>query len=337
MHLPWLILLSDPEGLQLSAPPPALTKTALNKLLHVAQSHGVLPAAISNLTAALAGNCAELIARGGREDIESIITSKRAHLRAGIALSLLLRQQGDNLMKALSAKSIPAFILKGAHFADRLYNPPFLRTFTDVDIMVPHNAVPDVSTVLKGLGYRRIMVARLKHALDYGQEVWEPDDWPGGFVEIHWDLVNSPALRQNISCSFHDLQFEKAPGTSQSMPTPTHLLLIASVHAATSHSYDRLLQLYDIRQICLGKAGKLDTAYLSEILGTSGCRASIMVGLNLCWRVLKSEECLDLAARLKLTMPMPLKALITPSMLRREPNKIDTLRRKIFREVLKRI
>ena len=155
MHLPWLILLSDPEGLQLSAAPPALTGAALSKLLDVAQSHGVLPATVSNLSSALAGNCAELVASGGKEDAESIIASKRGHLRAGMVLSLLLRQQGDNLMKALSAKSIPAFILKGAHFADRLYNPPFLRTFTDVDIMVPRDALADVSTVLEALGYRR--------------------------------------------------------------------------------------------------------------------------------------------------------------------------------------
>jgi hypothetical protein len=337
MSLPWLILLSDPEGLKLSAPPRALAKTALDKILNVAESHGVLPATVLNLSAARAGGCAELVAGGGKEDIESIIASKKSRLRAGMVFSLMLRRQGDNLMKALSAKSIPAFILKGAHFADRLYNPPSLRTFTDVDIMVPRNAAADVSPVLEGLGYRRTMGGRMKHALDYGQEAWEPDGWPGGLVEIHWDLVNSPRLRRNMSCSFDELQFEKTSGPSPSVPSPAGLLLIASVHAATSHSYDRLLQLYDIRQICVGKAGRLDTAYLSEILAPSGCMASVMVGLNLCWRVLKSEECLDLAARLKLTMPMPLKALVTPSMLQREPNKIDTLRRKILREVLKRI
>ena len=56
-----------------------------------------------------------------------------------------------------------------------------------------------------------------------------------------------------------------------------------------------------------------------------------MVGLYLGWRVLKSRECFDLAARLKLAMPLFLKALITPSMLQREPNKVDVMRRKIFR------
>ncbi|MGO9018808.1 MAG: nucleotidyltransferase family protein [Syntrophobacteraceae bacterium] len=337
MPLPWLILLSDPEGLKLSAPPQAITRAALDKILDVAESHGVLPATVANLSAAQAKGRAELVAIDGKEDIESVIASKKGRLRAGMVLSLMLRHQGDNLMKALSVKSIPAFILKGAHFAGRLYNPPSLRTFTDVDIMVPRNAVADVSTVLEGLGYRRTMGGRMKHASDYGQEAWEPDGWPGGLVEIHWDLVNSARLRRNISCSFYDLQFEKTSEPSQSVPSPACLLLIASVHAATSHSFDRLLQLYDIRQICLGKAGRLDTAYLSEILVPSGCRASVMVGLNLCGRVLKSEECLDLAARLKLNMPMPLKAIITPSMLQREPDKIDSLRRKILREVLKRI
>ena len=178
-------------------------------------------------------------------------------------------------MKALSARSIPAFILKGADFADRLYNPPSLRPFTDVDIMVPCDAMADVSTVLQGLGYRQTR-GNLKYiSSGYGQQVWAPDSLPGGKIEIHWDLVNSPAIRRNVSCSFHDLQFENSSEDSQPVPSPASLLLIASVHAATSHSYDRLLQLYDIRQICLGKAGRLDTAYLSETVNRSGCSTAV--------------------------------------------------------------
>ncbi len=337
MRLPWLIRLSDPECLELSAPPRALGRAALDRLLDVAQGHGVLPATVSNLSAAAAGGCAQLVASGGREDIESVLAVKKGRLRAAMVLSLLLRRQGNDIMKALSEKSIPAFILKGAHFADRLYSPPSLRSFTDVDIMAPHEAVADISAVLEGLGYRRTSGWKMKHASDYGQEAWEPEGRPGGAVEIHWNLVNSPTMRRNISCSFHDLQLEAALGTSRPVPSPASLLLIASVHAATSHSYDRLLQLYDIRQICLGKAGALDTAYLSEMLGRNGCSASVMAGLYLCRCVLKSEECLDLAGRLKLSIPLSLKVLVTPSMLRREPNGIDNLRRKILREVFKRI
>ena len=337
MPLSWLVPLSDPEGLKLSVPPPALTGTALSKLLDVAHIHGVLAATVSNLSAAAAGGSAELIATGGRQDFEAALASKRSLLRSEMAFSLLLRQQANNLMQALSAKSIPAFVLKGSHFADRLYSPPSLRTFTDVDIMAPTDALPDISTVLAELGYRRTDPGSKKHATHYGQEAWQPDGRPGGLVEIHWDLVNSPAIRAKVSCSFYDLQFEAASNIFRYTPSPASLLLAASVHAATSHSYDRLLQLYDIRQLCIGKAGKIDTEYLSETLGRIGCRASVMMGLYLCWSVLKSEECLDLAGRLKLAMPTSLKALITPSMLQRHPTRIDKLRRKILRELLKSI
>jgi len=120
MPLPWLILLSEPEGLKLSMPPRALGRAALSRLLDVAQGHGVLPATVSNLSAAAARGCAQLVASGGKEDIDSILAAKKGRLRAGMVLSLLLRQQGNDVMKALSEKSIPAFILKGAHFADRL-------------------------------------------------------------------------------------------------------------------------------------------------------------------------------------------------------------------------
>src|SRR5208283_6124381 len=71
MPLPWLILLSDPEGLKLTAPPRAITRAALDMILDVAESHGVLPATVSNLSAARAKGCAELVASGGKEDLES--------------------------------------------------------------------------------------------------------------------------------------------------------------------------------------------------------------------------------------------------------------------------
>lgn len=337
MPLSWLVHLSDPEGLRLSEIPPALSRGALGRLLDAAQTHGVLAAAASNLSTAATQGYSELISIGGREEIEAALALKSSVLRVATAFSLLLRAQANTVMKALYAKSIPAFVLKGAHFADRLYNRPALRTFTDVDVMAPPDALADIAAVLAGLGYSRTARGNKKHSADYGQEVWQPDGQSGGLVEIHWDLVNSPVLRKNVSYSFYDVQFEDRPGIFHYMPSAASLLVAASLHAATSHSFDRLLQLYDIRQICLGKAGKIDTQYLVEILDRSGCSASVAISLHLCAKVLKSQQCLDLAHRLSLSMPVAIKALITPSMLQRAPNKTDKLRRKILRELLKRI
>ena len=95
MSIPWLILLSDPNGLTLPASPPTPFRTGLDKLLDVAQSHGVLPAVVSNLSAAVADGSAELIAKGGREGIESVLASKGELLRVEMAFSLYAAASGQ--------------------------------------------------------------------------------------------------------------------------------------------------------------------------------------------------------------------------------------------------
>lgn len=332
----WLLYLSNPEGFSQPIPTSPLPEGKLESLFSSANGHGVLPALVANLMSAVSMHGAERISHGGKEEISLNLNRFQKRLQQMTAFSLLLRRQGEDVVNALTEQGLPAVILKGACFADRLYNPPSLRLFTDTDIMVAKEELGDVGKVMGKLGYR-LLSGDMKYDGGYGQQAWFPVDRPGGSVEVHWNIVNSPVIQRKISISFQDLQLEK-PSASNLPPCPSaaSLLLIAATHAATSHSFDRLVLLYDIRQICLGRAGSLDETYLTEAARFTGAAACLWKALDLCGKLLKEDCCHELAARLKLEPSMPLRMLVTPSMVLRDETPFARLRRKAFRQMLKR-
>jgi len=332
----WLLCFSDPSGLCEPLPEGPLPKGALGQLCQIAENHSVLPAFTANFTSAVAAYGTARITHDGESEINAAMGPAESQLRRRIAYSLVLRRQADEIMQVLSRQSIPAIVLKGADFADRLYQPSALRYFTDVDLLVPREALDEIGQILEGLGYQR-RKARRKHNETYGQETWQPGRQPGGNVEIHWNLVNSPTIRRGVSVTFEDLQMEPLSKSGEPpLPTAAALLLIAAVHAAGSHAFDRLALLHDIRQICRGLAGPIDTIYLAEAARQTGAGASLEMALHLGGTLLNEPVCAELEQRLRLRGYGLMKTLISPAMVLRQRGGLDLLRRKIFRELLKR-
>ena len=92
----------------------------------------------------------------------------------------------------MAGHGIPAILLKGTEFADRLYSEPGLRPFRDIDIMVSKKALADAGTALADLGYQAQAAPVMKYAGGYGQHSWRLTGGRGATVELHWNLVNSP-------------------------------------------------------------------------------------------------------------------------------------------------
>ena len=112
----------------------------------------------------------------------------------------MLRRQWQALAVPLAEQGIPAMVIKGPDFADRLYSHAGLRPFRDIDLLTPRDARPAVESAMARIGYRRAPQPPLKHAQEYGEETWHLADRGGsGGVEVHWNLVNSPAIRAGIS------------------------------------------------------------------------------------------------------------------------------------------
>ena len=234
---------------------------------------------------------------------------------------------------------MPAVVLKGPDFADRLYPDPGLKPFRDIDLLVPPRALADIEQVLEHLGYRPAEPAPMKHAGGYGQRSWRPSDGPGGNLEIHHNLVNSPTLRRRVSVEFDDLEIDENSAAAAELPkpSPSALLLIAAVHGATSHSFDRLQILCDVCQSVRGAAGHIDNQWLAKKAKQTGSSFAVATALALAGRALGEPACFSLLQELRRALPIRIwPGLLTPSVVLRSHSPVGAFRREIFRELLKR-
>ena len=107
------------------------------------------------------------------------------------------------ILGALNDAGIRHILLKGAALALTLYKSEGLRPMSDIDLLVPHEDVPQTLSVLKSLGYT----------------TWSPEIYPGANqiiyselslqavdreypnLDLHWCLINTPHYHHRISLS----------------------------------------------------------------------------------------------------------------------------------------
>jgi len=295
---------------------PPLRSEDMERLCELAARHGVLPAVLSNLA-------------------EAAPAPWRERLVAQAGLSLLVRGTAGEVVAALAEADVPHAVLKGPEFADRLYPEPHLRSFTDLDLLVGRADLPAAGAALEGLGYTGATDDGLKHAGGYGERSWTRPDRPGVTVELHWNVVNSPALQRGVSVEFADLQREDAIGP-RVHPSAASLLLVAAVHGATGHGFDRLQILCDIRQAVRAAAGEVDEDWLVDAARRTGAALSLAVALDLCGRVFDEPVGRSLARRLGRTLRTRLARILLTRATALDAPLRPSLRRQVFRELLKR-
>ncbi|NQU75201.1 MAG: nucleotidyltransferase family protein [Planctomycetes bacterium] len=331
----WLPNLARPDGVE-RLPGGPLRLAQLDTVFDRARWHGVLPAALANIRQA-AGRFAlhRVVADcAAEEDLDGPVLAWKPHLVRQTGFTLLLRARLGEIAAVLNARGIPHVVLKGPEFADRLYANSALRLFTDLDLMVPLSAADDVAETLTSVGYALNEPHGRRYAVGYGEQTWCHPDRPVEKVEVHWNLVNSPTLRRGVSVRFENLQLD---GPSlHGRPTASSLLLIAAVHGATSHAFNRLQLLCDLRQAALGVAGGLDEDWLTETAARTGAALSLAAGLDLCARVFGEPLCRPLLSRLgRIIGRRYARFLLSPAMVV-DPPPLTKLRRQAFRQLLKR-
>jgi hypothetical protein len=246
----------------------------------------------------------------------------------------VLRQQAQELTSRMQEAGLLVLVLKGCDFADRLYSHPSLRPFTDVDLLIPERILPETRQVFRNLGYLPVPVP-MKHVTGYGEESWRHPARPGGMVEIHWNLVNSPSLRRALSVTCENLQLE----THQSRPRPSAaaVLLIAAVHGVASHGVDRLQVLCDVVQAVRGTAGALDETWLAQAIPQTGTDRALATALALAYKMYREPACLNLMKRLGIgRRAWPGNLLLSRGVILRAHAVRDSFRRQLLREFLKR-
>jgi hypothetical protein len=302
----------------------------MRRLLELADRHSILPAVASNLN--------RLAERGhvlwnGDSQARALWESVPSKILQRTGQSLALRQQAREIAQAFGQAGLPMIVLKGCDFADRLYPYPSLRTFTDVDLLIPPSALTATRPVMERLGYHPVVVA-MKYPLGYGEEVWHRPQRSAGHVEVHTDLVNSPSLRRGLSVSFEDLQLVQAD--PQPHPSPAGTILIAAVHGAASHNFDRLQLLVDLMQAVRQASLGMDEAWLKDAIARTGAAKAVATGLWLAYKLLGEIRCRELAQRLGLSKPTwRCRLALSRGVILRGHAWRDSFRRQLFRSMLK--
>jgi len=321
--------LSRPDGPRRSRLGGPLRLEDIDRICGLAEWHGVLPAVLRNLSSAESKFAAEPPALVG------LLDGWRGRSAQQAGLSLLLRALCAGIIKALSRSNVPHMVLKGPEFADRLYSDPALRPFTDLDLLVPRRSVAAAAAVMTDLGYVGQRAQGLKHEGGYGEQTFARPDQPGAKIEIHWNVVNSPALQKGVSVVFEDLQFDGGEEMPV-RPSAASLLLIAAVHGATGHAFQRLQTLCDVRQAAAGAAGETDDDWLAGASARTGAARPLAVGLDLAAGVFGDSACERLARRFKRGLRTHAARMLLTRAMVAAPPPLSRLRRQAFRQLLKR-
>jgi len=334
----WLLALADPESSQMAPSGRRLDRRGMASLCLLAEWHGVLPRVASQIERLLAENPGQLL-----EDaraVSNILTeldAVRRRVAERSAMAMFLGAETRKMLNELGGQGAQAIVLKGMDFAARLYPQPALRPFMDIDLLTRENDWECVDEVMTRLKYAP-RETKLKYATGYAERSWENPAMPGAMVEVHDNLVNSPTIRRGVSVRLEDLPLGR--GTDGFLqPTPAGLLVIAAVHGAASHSFDKLQHLCDIAQIARGRAGKINESELRESAASTGANFCVAAGLDLAARTFNDPACAELLARLDYRWPRRFtRLLLTPALVVQSQGprrRAGSWRRQLLRQMLK--
>ena len=334
----WLLALADPEGPRSPMPVRRLNGAGVASLCLLANRHGVLPAVLRQIECLLRDEPAKLLADAKTvSEVSQALEQVKNRLAQRSAMAMFLGAEAQRLAGEFAAAGAKAIVLKGADFAARLYARSALRTFGDVDLLVRMSDWEAVAATMARLGYESRAQA-MKHADGYSECSWEHPAMPGAMIEVHNDLVNSPTVRRGVSVRLDDLPLERGPD-GRLRATPAGLLIIAAVHGAASHGFEKMQHLCDIAQAVRGRAGPVDEQSLQECAAKTGAGLSLATALDLTARSLHEPACAQLLGRLELRWPRRIvRLLMTPAVVVRSQGahrRGVTWRRRALRQMLK--
>ena len=169
-------------------------------------------------------------------------TRTAAHLRVLADL--------DAVRTALSANEVPFFVIKGPVLSEHLYPSADLRTYEDLDLLVPPSAFERAVGALRGAGSQLLdRNWSLTRADTRGQLHLQLP--MGTLADLHWHLLNRENVREGFAVRTEEL-FERGRTVEvagRGLPTldVVDTLLHVALHAALSGG-DRLVWLKDIER-----------------------------------------------------------------------------------------
>src|SRR5207237_9649788 len=127
---------------------------------------------------------------------------------------------------------------------EHLYPAPELRPGGDTDLLIAESDGDDVRALMRELGYATQLTSG--DTLAVRQQSFSR----GGHVyDVHWDVCNSPVLRDALPAAEVISRAIVAPRIAANALAPSHVdaLLLGCIHRVVHHhDNERLIWLYDI-------------------------------------------------------------------------------------------
>jgi hypothetical protein len=246
-------------------------------LLQTAQSHGLRPLLYWTLNAV----CPDVVP-------EAILSQLRDHFYVNTYRTVFLTAELGKLLDRFEREKIPALPFKGPVLATALYDPPSLREFGDLDILVHRRDVLRVSELLASQGYRPVVpLSRAQETalLDtFFERVFIRDD-QGVLVDLHWALTPKYfSFSLDLECLQERLKLVSLGDRQVPALAPEDLLLVLCFHGA-KHGWERLGWLCDVARV-ISAHPQMDWEWIIERASTLGGQRMLWLGLSLAQNLL---------------------------------------------------
>lgn len=280
----WLARLSDPRGINAkwdASPFDAKDERALDRLLFEARRHSVSLVFFSRLIDLLR-NQPETVLVGDRhaersQALQQKVTDMRLQdLAQVMAIGAVAREIRTGIA------GMPVALVKGLDFAEVLFGGVQERIFGDIDLLYEPGAERDLRDLLAKMGFTEHRPDL--HPAHYTERQWTRPHPQMDYilVELHTDMVHVERTRQGIS-----LPYRRYVSGPESIVTPAARLILATVHAATSHLFGRLQ--YVVDGLMAVRAG-VDAAELRERGREAGALLPLRTMLRLAASIFSSQE-----------------------------------------------
>jgi hypothetical protein len=298
----------DPPHAVGDTPPDFREPAFQSDLAQLAQRHGVYGLLLHTLQRT--GVFAALPAAVVREH-EDALRLLRRH-------AALWDLERDFVLGLLAERAVPAVLLKGAALRLTSYRDSVQRSFGDLDVLVPDDAVDQAVAALGEAGYQSLTESRASLYLDHHHHLILRK--PMGFVvEVHWALepVDSPFALEPQAFRRSAVAYPDPQGHPVLVPVPEHNVLHLSTQSMED-GYSRFSRIVDLDRVIASRPQAVDWERLAEEAIRMQVSTPVAVSLRLAELLLGTAipagffERLDLAplCRTNLALLDPVTALL---------------------------
>ncbi len=156
----------------------------------------------------------------------------------------------ERILAALSAVPVPVLLLKGPALSETLYRNLGARAVGDLDLVVPAEQVSACRRVLEDLDYvpTEVEVTPGAHLAYRNEQAYTTAAPGGGYVEIHWHLLDIPHYLRKIPVQWfwQHSQPVEIGGHSPRILDPQANMLYLPAHLALHHRFHGLCWFVDL-------------------------------------------------------------------------------------------